>query len=373
MSLAYTPGLKRKEYYVLRKTRTLPMQGEVMVGVGHRVEGDQTVAMTKMPGNPRLVNVCVNLNCDPEDMPDYMLKKEGEAVVKGEIIARKKLWFMKREYTSEYDGTLELIMSGSGQIVIREPRIPVVLKAFVPGRIRSVQPNQGVVIECPATFIQGIFGIGGETNGELEIIVKSEEEIITLDHLRPEHASKILVGGSLVRVEVLRKAVEIGVRGIIVGGIEDKDLRDFLGYEIGVAVTGQENVGLTLIITEGFGKMNMARASFELLRRHSGEVAYINGATQIRAGVIRPEIIIPFKETAAGQGSEEIASLEGMTVGMAVRIIEAPYFGMLGKIVSLPVELQRMETESSARVLEVELLDGRRVTVARANVEIIEE
>ncbi len=373
MSLAYTPGLKRKEYYILRKTRTLPMPGDVTVKVGDRVEGDQTVAVTKMPGNPRLVNVCINLNCDPEDMPDHMLRKEGDAIVKGEIIARKKIWFMKREYASEYDGTLELIMSGSGQVVIREPPIPVELKAFVPGRIGRVQPSQGVVIECPATFIQGIFGIGGETHGELEIVVKNEGEILTVDHLRSEHAGKILVGGSLVTVDVLRRAVEIGARGLIVGGIEEKDLRDFLGYEIGVAVTGQENVGLTLVITEGFGKMNIARASFELLKEHSGEVAYVNGATQIRAGVIRPEIIIPCKETTKGQGSEETVSLEGMTVGMAVRIIEAPYFGMLGKIVSLPVELQKLETESSARVLDVELLDGRRVTVARANVEIIEE
>jgi len=373
MSLAYTPGLKRKEYYILRKTRALPLPGDVTVKIGDRVDGDQTVAMTKMPGNPRVVNVCIPLNCDPEDMPDYMLKKEGEPVAKGEVIARKKRWFMKREYFSEYEGTLELIMQASGQIVIREPQIPVELKAFVPGRVVHVLPNQGVVIECPCAFIQGIFGIGGETSGVLETIVKSEDEVVTEDHIRPEHAGKILVGGSLVTEKILRKAVAVGARGMIVGGIEDKDLRDFLGYEIGVAVTGHENAGLTLIVTEGFGRMSMARASFELLRSHSGEVAYINGATQIRAGVIRPEIIIPLKEAASAEGGEDTVSLEGMTVGMAVRVIEAPYFGMLGKIASLPVELQKMETESYARVLEVELLDGRRVTVARANVEIIEE
>ncbi|MEM2921478.1 MAG: hypothetical protein QXF26_04080 [Candidatus Bathyarchaeia archaeon] len=362
MSLAYTPGLKRKEYYLLRKTRTLPLQGEVIVKVGDRVEGAQTVAVTKMPGNPRVINVCIPLNCDPEDMPRYMLKKEGDPVSKGEIIARKKFLWLKREYASECDGTLELIMQTSGQIVVREPEIPIELKAFIPGRVAAVIPNQGVVIESPAAFIQGIFGIGGETSGILET-----------DHIRPEHSGRVLVGGSLVTEKVLRKAVEIGVRGIIVGGIEDKDLRDFLGYEIGVAITGHENAGLTLIITEGFGKMSMARASFELLRKHSGEVAYINGATQIRAGVIRPEIIIPLREASYTEAGEDKISLEGMTVGMPVRIIEAPFFGMLGKIASLPVELQKLETESYARVLEVELLDGRRVTVARANVEIIEE
>ena len=373
MSLAYTPGLKRKEHYMLRKARILPLQGDTMVKVGDKVEGDQVVAVTRLPGNPRVINACIFLDCDPEDMPRYILKKEGQPVSKGEIIARKKIWFMKKEYACECDGVLELITQVSGQIVVREPPIPVELKAFVPGQIANVIPNQGVVVQCPAAFIQGIFGIGGETHGELLTIVQSESEVMTTDHLKPEHAGKVLVGGSLVTGDVLRKAVELGVKGIVVGGIEDKDLRDFLGYEIGVAVTGQENAGLSLIITEGFGKMNMARASFELLKRHTGEIAYINGATQIRAGVIRPEIIIPLKETEKLTKGDDTVSLEGMTPGMAVRIIEAPYFGMLGKIVNLPVGLQKMETESTARVLDVQLLDGRTVTVARANVEIIEE
>ena len=58
---------------------------------------------------------------------------------------------------------------------------------------------------------------------------------------------------------------------------------------------------------------------------------------------------------------------------MRVRIIRDPYFGGLGNISDLPVDLQRVETESLVRVLEVQLDDGRKVVVPRANVEIIEE
>ena len=365
--------MKRKEAFIVRKLRILPVEGEVLAKSGDFVGGDDVVARTKIPGTPQIINVCVNLDCDPEDMPRYMLKKEGDAVSKGELIARKKIWFLKREYPSEYDGTLELITQVSGQIVIREPPVPVELKAYIPGRIARVLQKQGVVVECCAAFIQGIFGIGGETHGELKTVVNSEDEVVTADHIGAELVGKVLVGGSLVRGDALRKAAEVGVKGIVVGGIEDQDLRDFLGYEIGVAITGQENCGLTLIVTEGFGKMNMARASFELLNKHEDETAYLNGATQIRAGVIRPEIVIPLKTEMVGASEDSGVAQEGMTVGMPVRIIEAPYFGILGTIARLPVELYELETESSARVLEVELMDGRRVTVARANVEIIEE
>jgi len=63
----------------------------------------------------------------------------------------------------------------------------------------------------------------------------------------------------------------------------------------------------------------------------------------------------------------------GMVPGTPVRIIRQPYFGAIGKVVDLPVELQKVESESYVRVLNVELEDGRVVTIPRANVEIIEE
>ncbi|HDD69413.1 MAG TPA: hypothetical protein ENG61_03545, partial [Candidatus Korarchaeota archaeon] len=59
--------------------------------------------------------------------------------------------------------------------------------------------------------------------------------------------------------------------------------------------------------------------------------------------------------------------------GTLVRIIREPYFGQIGRVVSLPIELQVIETESKVRVAEVELEGGKRVVVPRANLEIIEE
>jgi hypothetical protein len=56
-----------------------------------------------------------------------------------------------------------------------------------------------------------------------------------------------------------------------------------------------------------------------------------------------------------------------------IRIIREPYFGIIGKVRSLPPDLQKIATETKARVLTVELPDGREATIPRANVEIIEE
>jgi len=206
---------------------------------------------------------------------------------------------------------------------------------------------------------------------------ESPADTLTVDKIGGECSGKILVGGSIVTGDALHKLREVGARGVIVGGIEDEDLSNFLGYEIGVAITGHENLGLTLIVTEGFGGMAMAGRTFELLRRHEGKLACINGATQIRAGVMRPEVVVPLEDVKPeelSKAAEEPDFLaEGMVPGTPVRIIREPYFGAIARVADLPVELQRVPTESDVRVLELELEDGRRVIVPRANVEIIEE
>jgi len=103
-----------------------------------------------------------------------------------------------------------------------------------------------------------------------------------------------------------------------------------------------------------------------------GSFVSMNGATQIRAGVIRPEIIIPHEKLEGVKETGDVLD-SGMVPGTLVRIIREPHFGSIGTVSSLPVQLQEVKTGSSVRVLEVELEDGRKVVVPRANVEIIEE
>jgi hypothetical protein len=171
----------------------------------------------------------------------------------------------------------------------------------------------------------------------------------------------------------LQKAMEMRVNGVVVGGFNDPDLRRLLGKDLGVAITGSEDVATTLILTEGFGQIAMAPATFDLLKQREGRKASINGATQIRAGVIRPEIVIPI----AGAAIPDIEKLRadagtGLEVGSAVRVIREPNFGRLGRVTELPNELRSMESESQVRVLKVEFDDGSEALLPRANVEMIE-
>jgi len=296
----------------------------------------------------------------------------GSPVKKGDLIAQGRSLFglVKNSVTAPAAGIIESVSPVSGQLILREPPIPVEVNAYVRGIVSDVLPGEGVVIETIGAFLQGIFGVGGETFGEIAIAASGPDQELTEAMLEPAHRGKVVVGGSRVSHATLMRAKEIGVAAVVAGGFDDRDLRQLLGKDLGVAITGSEELGFTLVLTEGFGRIPMAGRTWRLLESHRGERASVSGATQIRAGVMRPEIIIP-REGAASSGSDTDLST-GLEIGSLLRVIREPHFGRIGRVVELPSELRQLETESGARVLVVEFADdSARAVVPRANVELI--
>jgi hypothetical protein len=372
MAHSYTPGLTVTDYTLVRRRRVLPLQGAVLVKTGDVVHSNQPVARAELPGKVYPINLANQLSVAPDEIKDYLVKKEGDPVQKDEILAENKpliKWF-KTEIKSPISGTIESLSSVTGQVLLREPPRVLDLLAYIDGKVVEVIPQQGVVVETTCSLVQGIFGIGGEVWGQIVVAVRSPDEPLSPDHLKPEFRGKIVVGGSFLSAAAMTRAKELGVAGVVVGGIHDKDLRALLGYDLGVAITGTEQVGFTLILTEGFGTISMAAKTFKLLSDHANEQASISGATQIRAGVIRPEIIIP--QSRGGAGAEVQPSRAGIRLGDPVRIIRDPLFGKIGEVSALPPDLTKIPTESEVRVLEVAFPDGSRAVVPRTNIEVIE-
>ena len=373
MAHAYTPGLKVSENELLRRRRTLPLKGEVVVRNGAAVKPEDVVARTFLPGKVDIVNVANRMGIDQSEVPSSMVKREHDEVLQGEVIAESKSLFglLKSKATATLNGTIESVSGVTGQVILRGPPQPVAINAYLEGIIVEVIPQEGVVVETSGTLIQGIFGIGGEVTGEIAMVTPSPGDVLDERLLSKNHRGKVVIGGGLVTKDALKKAIELEISGIVVGGFDDQDLRGFLGHDLGVAITGHENLGITLIVTEGFGKIDMAARTFSLLHKHQGRQASINGATQIRAGVIRPELIIPIP---GAQPRKNIPAEEkGMNVGSTVRVIRDPYFGKLGTIMRLMAEPARLDSGSKARVVSIRLEDFEDpVVVPRANIEIIE-
>jgi hypothetical protein len=373
MAHSYTPGLRVARLAHIVRERRLPLTGKVLVKTGDTVNAGQVVARTELPGNVHPVNCAGQLGILPADIETALTIKPGGQITKGQTIAMSKSFFglFKSTCASPIDGVLESASPITGQLILREPPIPVEVTAYIDGKVIQVFENEGVEIETNGAIIQGIFGIGGERHGKIKMLVSSPDEKLDEDRISGDLSGCIVVGGSHVSLAAFRKAMQAGAVAVVAGGLRNARLKELLGYEQGVAITGHEDIATTLILTEGFGEISMAHRTFDLLAENNGRGASVSGATQIRAGVIRPEVIIPSDKEVPLQAAEK--KIKGLEVGDQLRIIRQPYFGKLGTLVSLPPELQELETGARVRVLVLKLEDGEKIVLPRANVEIIEE
>lgn len=356
----------------MRKRRDLPLAGKVLVAQGERVLSDTIVAEAQREGELRIVRVAEALNVPPKDALKQICVAEGASVAKGETIAEMRgLWgLLRTTVDAPLSGTIEFISQATGHVGLRAPPSRLELRAYIDGVVVGIEPHRGVVIESEASFIQGIFGVGGERTGAVHVLSLAPDAPLTVGDIPVDCAGLVLVGGHSPTVEALQLAAQRGAVGCITGSIDDLTLQRYVGHEIGIALTGDERVSMTLIITEGFGRLCINERIVKLLSASHGARASINGATQVRAGALRPEIIT--RAAPSLNEIEEQRSHAGLSVGARVRLIRVPYFGSRGTVVDLPRELTQIETGAWARVARVRVDETlSEVAVPRANLELL--
>ncbi|NLY53294.1 MAG: hypothetical protein GX060_01500 [Firmicutes bacterium] len=321
---------------------------------------------------PVSFDACFELRCRPNELRQYMLRNVGDEVKRGQIIAKKGTGHAYSTNTARapISGKITEINEHTGYVTIARPFEEVVVKGYITGTVADILPERGCVVETPAVVVNGIFGVGGETHGELVVAVPSHDAILEEHHITEDMEGKIIVGGSFATDEALARAMQIGVKGVITGTASYLNLVRSLGCKLGVGITGTEDIDMTVILMEGFGHLNMREEIFEIFKAVEGYHVSINGATQIRAGAIRPEIIVPLPDWDQALESEPVID-EELVVGEVVRCINKPYFGEIGTVINVPREPVVIETECKAPVVEVELRDGRKVIVPRQNVEVL--
>jgi hypothetical protein len=182
-------------------------------------------------------------------------------------------------------GTIKKIDTKTGQVVIHYDKKPYIKRAFLHGKIREIETGKAAVLEFEGIITQGIIGFGKEAGGMLQIIKESEQ----MEQI--EKGNIVIFERKITNAELQKLAVQ-KVNGVIAGSIDYDELRQFIGNDIGVALTGNENIPFPFIITEGFGNFVMNKELLTLFNEHKDNWCYLNGHTQIRAGVIRPEIIL---------------------------------------------------------------------------------
>ncbi len=325
----------------LRRQRRLPIPGEVLVSLGQTPRADTPVARALLPGRVLAVPVAGLIGCEPAEAARYLTVQEGQAVAAGAVLARAPgvLGLGAREARAPAGGTVERLSAASGQVTLRGPAQPLDVLAHIPGMVTGVFPGEGVEITCRAAFVQGIYGVGGEARGRLA---------------DAPGAGAVWVLPSATAADLVR-ATESGCAAVVTGSVPYADLG--------------EN-GLVVILTEGFGALPMADPTATLLRRHLGAAVSVDGTTRIRAGVVRPEVVIPLDGGRPGRQLADPAPA-ALRSGARVRVMRDPGFGSYGEVRQLPPLPRAVDSGAVVRVAVVALDGGGVLTVPRANVEVL--
>jgi hypothetical protein len=347
----------------------LPVPGDILVTTGQQVKMDDPVARTDLPATPIPIRAASILGLPPMELKAVVAVSEGDRVSKGQILAEESSFFglFKNTVAAPFAGTVETISKVTGQIMLRPKPMPLEVTAYLPGVVTDILGDTGVVIEADICQVQGIFGLGGERMGVLKKAVDEPGALLDETRITDAHRGAVILGGARVTPGGLARARQVGARALITGSAQGQDLLDLLGGELNPSATGNENIGFTLVLTEGFGELEMGQRSFHLLSKLDGVEVAVNGTTQIRAGVLRPEVI--------GPAIEDEGPMQGQTgalgIGDKVRIVRGNAFGKTGIIKGMPDRPQQIGSGGVALVVEVELNAENRITVPKPNIERI--
>lgn len=379
-SAVYLPAMAHN--LTLKVTRRLPASGEVLVGVGHKVDSDTVVARTRVSGQPKIYNLAEYFGVPPKEAVKFLQTEVQAEFAEGDTIAARKGVIGRRQFKAPFDGILSALDATAGYISLTPKAQPYNLEAYVRGMVIETMSKYGVSIQLQAGYARGAFGFGRERHGLLRVLVTNPSDQLDPAAIDARATNYILLGGSYVTAATMQRAVELKVRGIITGSIQEEELTKFLEYRrrsnfyrVGSynwrfpAEPGSQDSPFTLVITEGFGLRPMANRLYEMLAGHDGEELSINGHTQLRRGWQRPEIIIPLVTT--GQPAR-FDSVQLPKVGSVVRLINPTYLGAVGQVVSLPASKRGIHPGQLDRLAKVDV-SGTSLVLPFADIEVLDQ
>jgi hypothetical protein len=231
--------------------------------------------------------------------------------------------------------------------------------------VREILDQRSLRIEAHVGLLQGAIGYGGEVTGVVRYFDIDILDGAVLEGLPPFDIPTILVGGSFFTKEFFEGAKLKNIVGIIVSSIESSEVSMTLKTSVFGTSPLYSFDQPAVIVIEGFGKIPLSEQAKEFFKYADGKFASANGLTQVRAGAIRPELII--HEASLKQSTRELLHTYPK-VGDTMRVVRGHHFGKIGRIKSLPEKPCKLESGIETHIAELDI-HGEVVSVSLANIE----
>lgn len=355
--------------------RSLKGPGRIVAQKNIEIAPHDVLGHYKLTAGFTKINLSSELGASPVEVPKFLKKTIGQTIFKGELLAFKKNFFGTSQVISPTDSIVESLDEKSGEITLRLIPKDVVLTSGVFGVIQDVDHQKGeITIKCMSTELYGVFGTGGEKEGFLNVI-SGAGDLVNASKISIINRGQILVAGSLVMGETIKKALTCNVNGIICGGLNMDDYVAMAATLDPSKRVGTE-IGISLIATEGFGLIPIGEDLEKVLKNHNEKFAMINGNLgRLLLPSNDPDSILSCRKVELpqenqAQGVKPELTVSELKTGLRVRLIWPPFMGMQGVIKDIDQTPTVLKSGISTFLVTVE---GKlkKVKVPFSNLEII--
>jgi hypothetical protein len=232
----------------------LPVGATPMVEPGHPVEPAEVLATRRPPGPGTTLPIAARLRRSAEDAAACLLVAPGTTVDAGEVLARDGSREVRAPEASLYLGYDR--DDGSALLAPLLGTEPIL--GHVRGEVTDVRPD-AIEVRVNGALLGGVGGSGTAVHGELRVAVHEPAEELRASAIDVEATGRILVGGSRASAETLTRARAMGVAGIVLGGILDKELRDFEATQRRRRQVGAAEGSFAVLLLEGYGRSESTR------------------------------------------------------------------------------------------------------------------
>jgi len=230
------------------------------------------------PLKPVEINVAKQL--ETKFFRGYLKKIEGDFIYADEILATRPSFKSGgfKSLRSPNTGTIQKIDTKKGTVTICYDKKKYQLSSNCFGKVERIIDDKDVIININAVLIEGKIGFGKDTGGVLKVGLQNAE-------------SKSVVYENHVNYDDLMLLAENSISGLVCNSISYSCLKKLLNKDIGVVMTGNEDLPFTIVILSGFKKEAMQVIDTDI-SVFEGKHVMMKPQTQIRAGAIRPSLYV---------------------------------------------------------------------------------
>jgi hypothetical protein len=357
--MAYIPTTSHATLLAtLQRQRLLQYPGEVAVQENQRVDATTIIVKATVARRHRLVDIARGLGVPPKQIDAFLVKHDGDAVKKDELLATRRELFLPRDVVSPVEGVILAVGEGKALIAVADE--PVELRAGVSAAVKQVVPDYGATLEITGALLEGVWGNGQEAFGVIQMVGGNRTDSLTPALLEMELRGALVAVGVLQDTSAFARLAEVGVRGLVVGSMRAS------------LIPEMQRQSFPVLVVEGFGTQGFSSSAHTLLGSNAGREAWINAQAWDRFAGHRPEVIIPLPSPS--QAPAAPADGGALAPGLRVRIIRGPGAPGVGQVLALSEDTGFTASGVRAHLATVQMEEATDapVTIAFANLEILE-